>query len=37
VDAQLAGARSETAKARQAVDEVNRNIESLRKRIDERQ
>lgn len=37
VDAQLAGARSETAKARQAVDEVNRNIESLRERIDERQ
>lgn len=34
VDAQLAGARSETAKARQAVDEINRNIESLRMQMD---
>ncbi len=37
VDAQLAGARSETAKARQAVEEVNRNIESLRQRINQSQ
>jgi len=35
VDAQLAGARSETAKARQAVDEINRNIESLRTQMNE--
>ncbi|MDX1757848.1 MAG: DUF4398 domain-containing protein [Marinobacter sp.] len=34
VDAQLAGARSDTAKARQAVDEINKNIESLRMQID---
>lgn len=37
VDAQLAGARSDTAKARQAVEEINGNIESLRQRIEERQ
>jgi uncharacterized protein DUF4398 len=37
VDAQLAGARAETAKARQAVEEINSNIESLRQRINERQ
>lgn len=37
VDAQLAGARSDTAKAEQAVEEINSNIESLRQRIDERQ
>lgn len=33
VDAQLAGARAETAKAKQAVEEINRNIESLRQRM----
>lgn len=33
VDAQLAGARSETAKARQAVEEINRNIEEQRQRL----
>ncbi len=37
VDAQLAGARSDTAKAQQAVEEINSNIESLRQRIEERQ
>lgn len=37
VDAQLAGARSDTAKAEQAVEEINNNIESLRQRIEERQ
>lgn len=37
VDAQLAGARSDTAKAQQAVEEINTNIESLRQRIEERQ
>jgi len=37
VDAQLAGARSETAKAQQAVAEINRNIDSLREQIDQRQ
>lgn len=37
VDAQLAGARSETAKAEQAVAEINRNIESLRDQIEQRQ
>lgn len=37
VDAQLAGARAETAKARQAVEEVNRNIEALRQRMAELQ
>lgn len=33
VDAQLAGARSSTAKAEAAVEEINRSIESLRQRI----
>ncbi|PSF12352.1 hypothetical protein C7H09_03855 [Marinobacter fuscus] len=33
VDAQLAAARAETAKAQRAVEEINRNIESLRKQI----
>lgn len=37
VDAQLAGASAETAKARQAVEEVNRNIEALRQRINKTQ
>ncbi|MBS3804471.1 MAG: DUF4398 domain-containing protein [Oleiphilaceae bacterium] len=37
VDAQLAGARSETAKAQQAVEEINRSIESLRQRIEQGQ
>jgi len=37
VDAQLAGTRSETAKAKHAVEEINRNIESLRKRINQDQ
>jgi len=37
VDAQLAGARSDTAKAEQAVEEINRSIESLRERIEQRQ
>lgn len=37
VDAQLAGARSNTAKAQQAVEEINNNIESLRQRIEDRQ
>ncbi|MEX2476668.1 DUF4398 domain-containing protein [Marinobacter sp.] len=37
VDAQLAGARSNTAKAEKAVDEINSNIESLRQRIEDRQ
>ncbi|MFO7993153.1 MAG: DUF4398 domain-containing protein [Marinobacter sp.] len=37
VDAQLAGARSDTAKAEQAVEEINSNIDSLRQRIEERQ
>lgn len=37
VDAQLAGARAETAKARQAVEEMNRNIEALRQRINQSQ
>ena len=37
VDAQLAGARAETAKARQAVEEVNRNIEALGQRINQSQ
>ena len=37
VDAQLAGASSETAKARQAVEEVNRNIEAMRQRINKSQ
>lgn len=34
VDAQLAAARSETAKARQAVDEINKNIEQLRMQME---
>ncbi|MBQ0833276.1 DUF4398 domain-containing protein [Marinobacter sp.] len=37
VDAQLAGARAETAKAREAVEEINGNIESLRNRINQDQ
>lgn len=37
VDAQLAGARSGTAKAQQAVEEINSNIETLRQRIENRQ
>ncbi|MGM0769179.1 MAG: DUF4398 domain-containing protein [Pseudomonadota bacterium] len=37
VDAQLAGARSDTAKAEEAVAEINRSIESLRQRIENRQ
>lgn len=37
VDAQLAGARSETAKAQRAVEEINSNIESLRKQINDDQ
>lgn len=37
VDAQLAGARSDTAKAKQAVEEINSNIEALRQRIEDRQ
>ncbi|NMT64206.1 DUF4398 domain-containing protein [Marinobacter orientalis] len=37
VDAQLAGARSDTTKAKQAVEEINRSIESLRQRIENRQ
>lgn len=37
VDAQLAEARSETAKARQAVKEINENIESLRQQINQDQ
>jgi hypothetical protein len=37
VDAQLAGARSNTAKAQQAVEEINGNIEALRQRIEDRQ
>lgn len=37
VDARLAGARSDTKKAEQAVDEINSNIESLRQRIEDRQ
>ncbi|WP_297796084.1 DUF4398 domain-containing protein [uncultured Marinobacter sp.] len=37
VDAQLAGARSESTKAEQAVEEINRSIESLRNRIEQRQ
>ncbi|MEP1214532.1 MAG: DUF4398 domain-containing protein [Marinobacter sp.] len=37
VDAKLAGARSETAKAQQAVEEINSNIEALRQRIEESQ
>lgn len=37
VDAELAGARSGTAKAQQAVEEINSNIEALRQRIEESQ
>ncbi|SHK02184.1 protein of unknown function [Marinobacter antarcticus] len=37
VDAQLAGARADTAKARLAVEEINRNIESMRKQINQDQ
>lgn len=37
VDAQLAGARSNTAKAKQAVEEINGNIDALRQRIEDRQ
>lgn len=37
VDAQLAGARSSTAKAEAAVEEINRSIESLRQRIETNQ
>lgn len=37
VDAQLAGARADTAKAKHAVEEVNRNIESLRNEINQDQ
>ncbi|MEH6561176.1 MAG: DUF4398 domain-containing protein [Marinobacter sp.] len=37
VDAQLAGARADTAKALQAVEEINGNIESLRNRINQDQ
>lgn len=33
VDAQLASARSETEKARSAVDEINRNIKSLQAKL----
>lgn len=34
VDAQLAGARSETAKAQQAVEEINKSIEQMRMQMD---
>lgn len=37
VDAQLAGARANTAKAKQAVTEINQNIDALRQRIENRQ
>ncbi|MEQ5835859.1 DUF4398 domain-containing protein [Marinobacter sp. NFXS9] len=37
VDAQLAAARSETAKARKAVEEINANIEQLRQRLNQAQ
>ncbi len=37
VDAELAGARSDTAKARQAVEEINSNIEALRQRMKDSQ
>ncbi|WP_111498342.1 MULTISPECIES: DUF4398 domain-containing protein [Marinobacter] len=33
VDAELAAARTETAKAREAVDEINENIEQLRQQL----
>jgi phosphotransacetylase len=35
VDAQLAGARSHTAKAKQAVEQINTNIEALRQRLNQ--
>lgn len=34
VDAQLADAKSETAKARNAVEEINQSIEQLRRQLD---
>jgi PBP1b-binding outer membrane lipoprotein LpoB len=37
VDAQLAAARSNTAKAKQAVEEINGNIDALRQRIEKSQ
>ncbi|HEY9120630.1 MAG TPA: DUF4398 domain-containing protein [Marinobacter sp.] len=37
VDAKLSGARSDTAKAQEAVEEINSNIEALRQRIEESQ
>lgn len=37
VDAQLADARSETAKAKLAVEEINDNIESLRQELNQSQ
>ncbi|WP_100639274.1 DUF4398 domain-containing protein [Marinobacter salexigens] len=37
VDAQLAGARADTAKAKHAVEEINGNIESLRQQINQDQ
>ena len=37
VDAQLAAAKSETQKAQNAVDEINRNIEQMRQRINAEQ
>ena len=37
VDAQLAAARSDTAKAKQAVEEINGNIDALRQRIEKSQ
>lgn len=37
VDAQLAAARSDTAKAKQAVEEINGNIEALRQRMEKGQ
>lgn len=37
VDAQLAAARSNTAQAKEAVDEINKNIESLRERLNAEQ
>ncbi|WP_298452773.1 DUF4398 domain-containing protein [uncultured Marinobacter sp.] len=37
VDAQLASARSDTAKAKHAVEEINSNIESLRQQINQDQ
>jgi ABC-type Fe3+-hydroxamate transport system substrate-binding protein len=35
VYAQLAGARSHTAKAKQAVEQINTNIEALRQRLNQ--